>query len=101
MKNSYSVDLHNDLNALDVWCKTWQVNLNKDKCLVMRISHRRERSVPTYSLDGVPLVPFNSVKYLGILITSDLRWNDHISKIVGLASHWLRFNCSKSFQKLP
>ena len=25
------------------------------------------------------------MKYLGILITSDLRWNDHISKIVGLA----------------
>ena len=78
-ENSYSVALQNDLNALDVWCKTWQLNLNKDKCLVMRMSHRIERSVPTYSLDGVPLVPVNSVKYLGILITSDLWWNEHIS----------------------
>ena len=30
---SYSVALQKDLNALDVWCKTWQLNLNKDKCI--------------------------------------------------------------------
>ena len=64
-------------------------NLNKDKWLIIRISCRRESSVPTYSLDGVPLVPVDSWKYLFILITSDLRWNDHLSKIVGLASHRL------------
>ena len=90
-ENSYSVALQNDLNALDVWCKMWQLNLNEDKCLVMRISCRKERSVSTYSLDGVLLVPVNSVKYLGILITSDLWWNDHIRQIVGLASHRLCF----------
>ena len=56
-ETSYSVALQNDLNALDIWCKTWQLYLNKDKCLLMRISRRRERSVPTYILDGVPLVP--------------------------------------------
>ena len=61
-KNSYSVALQNDLNALNVWCKTWQLYLNKNKCLVMRISRRRERSVPNNSLDGVPLVPVHSVK---------------------------------------
>ena len=85
-ENSYSLAMQNYLNALAVWCKMWQLNLNKDKCLVMRIYRRKARSVPTYSLDGVSLVPANSVKYLGILITSDLWWNDHISKIVGLAS---------------
>ena len=47
--NAYSVALQNDLNTLDVWYKTWQLNLNKDKCLVMRISRKRERSVPTQS----------------------------------------------------
>ena len=66
----------------------------------MVISHRRERSVPTYSLDGVPLVHGNSVKYLGILITSNLRWNDHISKIVGLASHLLHF-VQRVFRNCP
>ena len=96
---SYSAALQNDLNALDVWSKMWQLNLNKDKCLVMRISRKRERSVPTYSLDGIPLV-VNSVKYLGILITSDLRWNDHISKIVGLASHQLCF-VQRVFRNCP
>ena len=67
-ENYYSVAQQNYHNALDVWCKTWQLNLNKDKCLVMRISRRRERSVPTYSLDGFPPVSVNSVKYHGILI---------------------------------
>ena len=27
----YSVALKNDLNALNVWCTTWQLNLTKDK----------------------------------------------------------------------
>ena len=37
-ENYYSAAKQNDVNVLDVWCKTWQLNLNKEKCLVMRIS---------------------------------------------------------------
>ena len=71
----------------------------------MKISSRRERFAPTYSLDGFPLFPVNSMKYLGNLTTSDLRWNDHISKMVGLASHRLCFvqrvfrNCPESVKE--
>ena len=46
-EGSCSVALQGDLNTLDVWCKTWQLRLNKDKCLVMRMSHRRKSSMPT------------------------------------------------------
>jgi len=99
-EGSFSATLQSDLKALDVWCKTWQLKLNKSKCYVMRISRRRVRTVPTYSLDGVPLTVVNSVKYLGIHITHDLRWNEHICKIVGLASQRLRF-VQRIFRNCP
>lgn len=88
---SFSAALQSDINSLNAWCKTWQLKLNKDKCLVMRISRKRVKTVPTYSLAGVPLTVVDSVKYPGIHITNDFRWNEHICKIVGLANQSLRF----------
>lgn len=42
-----------------------------------------------YNLGSTPLTKVNQYKYLGITITSDLSWNNHISNI-----------CNSSFKKL-
>lgn len=42
-----------------------------------------------YNLGSTPLTKVNQYKYLGIMITSDLSWNNHISNI-----------CNSSFKKL-
>ena len=60
-----------DLDRLGVWANKWQMNFNPAKCEVMRITHRKDKTKPIYSLGG----QFRSVentKDLGVTISSDL-----------------------------
>ena len=40
-----------------------------------------EEAFPTLYVEGIPLAYVNSVKYLGILITSNLSWSQNISNL--------------------
>ena len=44
-----------------------------------------------YKLKHSSLKAVNSTKYLGITITSDLNWKEHVESIVGKANQRLRF----------
>ena len=39
-----------DLNKLSDWANKWQLRFNPEKCEVMRVTHSRDRSKPSYSL---------------------------------------------------
>ena len=68
--------LQSDLDQLGLWANKWQMHFNPDKCEVMRITHRKDKTKPIYSLEG----QFRSVentKNLGITISSDLSWGMH------------------------
>ena len=45
----------------------------------------------TYSLYGQELKHVDSVKYLGVTITKDLRWDHHINSITSKATDSLNF----------
>ena len=47
----------------------------------MRVSRKRDPLNYEYTLHGKVLEVVESVKHLGVTITSDLRWNQHISNI--------------------
>jgi hypothetical protein len=38
--------LQSDLDRMTQWTNSWQLNFNPDKCEVMRISHRKDLSLP-------------------------------------------------------
>ena len=40
----------------------------------------------SYTLEGTVLENVESIKYLGVTITNDLRWNTHVSNICTKAS---------------
>ena len=61
--------LQSDLDRVSDWPKTWQVSFNPDKCEVMRISHQRDHSIPTYQFFGKSLKVVNKSKDLGILMS--------------------------------
>ena len=44
-----------------------------------------------YLLEGTDLENVESIKYLGVTITSDLRWNTHVSKVCTKANRTLGF----------
>ena len=61
------------------------MNFNPDKCEVMRITHRKDKTKPIYSLRG----QFRSVEDtndLGVTISSDLSRGKHVFATVNNAN---------------
>ena len=83
--------LQSDLFRLTEWCKTWQLKFNPDKCETMRITHKQDTSKESYTLDpnGEVLKNVKSIKDLGITISYDLSWSDHIRDVVKKANRVL------------
>ena len=78
----YSI-LQNDISSIASWIKSRSLSLQPKKCCAMLISRKRTSQInhPTLYVEGAPLSYVTSVKYLGILISSNLSWSSHISKI--------------------
>ena len=70
--------LQNDLDQLQQWEKRWQLRFNARKCSIMRATHAKKKQLLyDYKLGGEALLPTNSTAYLGIELSSDLKWNTH------------------------
>ena len=84
------------------WSYNNRVKLNSDKCKELRISFARDQ--PEFQpilLNGMSLEVVKSAKLLGVTITSNLLWNDHINDIVKKASKRLYFLVQLKRAKLP
>ena len=52
------------------------------KCNVMQLTRRRIKKIRVaYILEGPVLENVECIKYLGVTITNDWRWNTHVSNI--------------------
>ena len=74
-----------DISSVSSWIRNNFLFLQPAKCHAMMLTRRRlsqtEEAFPTLYVEGIPLSYVNSVKYLGILITSNLTWSQHISNL--------------------
>ena len=75
-----SANLQADLNALRQWTCDWQMTFNPDKCVVMHITRRKNKRKTIYNLNSVNLAEVKNTKYLGVSISNDLSWHDHIDQ---------------------
>ena len=50
-----------------------------------------KKSHASYTLEGTDLENVESIKYLGVTITSDLKWNTHVSNVCTKANRTLGF----------
>lgn len=75
--------LQDDLNALDIWCKKWNIGLNVAKCKTMRLAFKQNKQIETsqYSVQGNLIEQVSSHCDLGISVTQDLSWTYHHSRI--------------------
>ena len=80
-----------DLDKLSNWEKTWLIEFNASKCEVLTVTNKCSPIVTNYILHGQALKNLKSAKYLGITITSDLKWNTHIDNIRAKANKTLGF----------
>ena len=58
--------LQSDLDSLSNWTKSWQVKFNSEKCEVMRITHKQDKSKHPYYLSNTELRFVDSYKDLGV-----------------------------------
>ena len=70
-----------DLANVQEWSRRWQMNFNTKKCKFMRFSHKKSITDIHYDMNGVLLERVKVVRDLGITVTDDLCWVQHISEI--------------------
>ena len=88
---SDSVALQTDIDTLFSWSNIWQMNFNSSKCHILSIGHHRNKIIPSYVLGSTTLSVVDSYPYLGVTISSDLRWEKHITNISAKATKILNF----------
>ena len=86
-----SIILQSDLDHLAEWEQKWKMEFHPDKCEVIHISHKRNTIKHEYNLHGHIIKAVTAAKYLGVTITSDLKWNRHIGSAATKANRVLGF----------
>ena len=60
------------------------------KCNMMLITRKRIKKIyASYTLEGTVLENVESLKYLGVTVTNEYRWNTHVSNVCTKANRTL------------
>ena len=77
-----TLKLQKDIDLLGSWARKWGMRFQPVKCNMMQLTNKRINKIEaSYTLEGTVLENFDSIKYLGVTITNDLKWNTHINNI--------------------
>ena len=55
----------------------------------MQLTKKQNKIQASYTLEGTVLENVESIKYLGVTITSDLKWNSYIRNVCSKANRTL------------
>ena len=81
-----SDQLNRDLDSISNWAHQWLVTFSPPKTESMLITFKtRNQPHPPLFLENAKIVEVNCHKHLGVTLTNDLTWKDHIPNIVKTA----------------
>jgi hypothetical protein len=83
--------LQQDFHRLETWEDHWSMSFHPGKCQVIQFFKPAKAEPFDYRLHNVTLAVTDSVKYLGVTLSNNLTWNDHISETTNKASRSLGF----------
>ena len=84
--------LQKDIDLLGSWARKWGMRFLPVKCNMMQLTNKRiNKTEASYTLEGTVLENVDSIKYLGVSITHDLKWNANIINICTKANRTLAF----------
>ncbi len=88
-----SIKLQNNINKIIDWTSKWLIKLNKSKCKVMHIGYQNGNysyKMRDENIDHV-LEETKAEKDLGVIISSDLKWDSQVNASVAKAQRTLGY----------
>ena len=73
--------LNNDLEKIGSWARTWKITFNADKSKDILFSRKYINSSPPIVFNNEYITRVNTVKHLGIYLTSNLDWSLQIYNV--------------------
>lgn len=95
------IKLNYTLSNISAWCSENNMKINTGKTKYMHITTKKNALCFDYELDAVKLSKVDSYKYLGVIITSDLKWNKHVDYIKNKAIKKLWYLRRRLFRTPP
>ncbi len=98
IRNEFDVlDLQGDIDAIANWVNTAGLTLNQSKTKLLLLSRKRQPPSIILSTNSGQITQVDSLSYLGVTITKDLKWNSHISNTCAkakskLTNHWCSYS---------
>ena len=87
-----TLKLQRDNGRLGNWARKMGMRFHPVKCNMMQLTRKHSNKIQaSFTLEGTVLENVDNGKYLGVTVTSDLRWNTHISNICTNANRTLGF----------
>ena len=81
-----------DIDRLGSWARKWGMRFQPVKCNMIQLTRKLIKKIhASHTLEGTDLENVESIYYLGVTITSDLRWNTHVSNVFLKANRTLGF----------
>ena len=86
-----TLKLQKDIDRLGICARKWGMRFQPVKCNMMQLTNKHYKIQASYTLEGTVLENVDGIKYLGVTITSDLKWNSHIRNACSKANRTLGF----------
>jgi archaellum component FlaG (FlaF/FlaG flagellin family) len=92
-RNKISTSINNDLALIDNWGKLNRVNFNASKTQFCVVSLKKDASTANFPIhfQGNPIERSVSLNVLGMLLTQDFLWTEHVFKKAKSAAKCLGF----------
>ena len=81
-----TLKLQKDIGRLGRLARKWGMRFQQVKCNMMQLTKKHNKIQASYTLEGTVLENVESIKYLGVTITSDLKWNSHVRNVCSKAN---------------
>ena len=86
-----TLKLQKDIDRLGIRARKWGMRFQPVKCNMMQLTKKHNKIQASYTLENTVLENVESTKYLGVTITSDLKWNSHIRNVCSKTNRTLGF----------